>query len=42
VSKLDKPIGDKVCDSDLFDDELSDEGIEMIAPHKRNRVKPAA
>jgi transposase len=30
-------IGDKAYDSDLLDDDLAQEGIEMIAPHRRNR-----
>jgi transposase len=32
-------IGDKAYDSDPLDVELAAEGIEMIAPHKRNRKK---
>jgi transposase len=37
---LDAPrriIGDKAYDSDKLDDELDDECIEMIAPHRKNR-----
>ncbi len=34
-------IGDKAYDSDPLDAELKTEGIEMIAPHKSNRVKAA-
>ena len=30
-------IGDKAYDSDLLDDDLAQEGIEMIAPHRGNR-----
>lgn len=30
-------IGDKAYDSDLLDHALSKQGIEMIAPHKKNR-----
>jgi transposase len=33
-------IGDKAYDSDPLDQELKEQGIEMIAPHKRNRQKP--
>jgi len=34
-------IGDKAYDSDTLDQELlKDRGIELIAPHKRNRKKP--
>jgi transposase len=33
-------IGDKAYDSDPLDAELAERGIEMIAPHKSNRVKP--
>ena len=32
-------IGDLAYDSDKLDVELSEEGIELIAPHRRNRVK---
>ena len=32
-------IGDKAYDSDGLDVELAHQGIEMIAPHKRNRKK---
>lgn len=32
-------IGDKAYDSDPLDQELKEQGIEMIAPHKRNRKK---
>lgn len=38
-AKPDYLIGDKAYDSDKLDEELRDEGIEMIAPHKNNRVK---
>ena len=34
-------IGDKAYDSDPLDAELAGRGIELIAPHKSNRVKPA-
>lgn len=37
---LDAPrriIGDKAYDSDMLDDDLAQEGIEMIAPHRSNR-----
>lgn len=34
-------IGDKAYDSDGLDQEIADEyGIEVIAPHKRNRKSP--
>jgi transposase len=33
-------IGDKAFDSDPLDKELRAENIELIAPHKANRVKP--
>jgi len=32
-------IGDKAYDSDPLDLELSAQGIEMIAPHRKNRTK---
>jgi transposase len=34
-----KLIGDKAYDSDPLDAELAQLGIELIAPHKRNRKK---
>jgi hypothetical protein len=34
-----RPVGDKAYDSDRLDAELAERGIEMIAPHKSNRVK---
>ena len=33
-------IGDKAYDSDPLDAELAERGIELIAPHRRNRKKP--
>jgi transposase len=33
-------IGDKAYDSDPLDQTLKEQGIEMIAPHRRNRKKP--
>ena len=32
-------IGDRAYDSDLLDQALAEEGIELIAPHKQNRKK---
>ncbi len=32
-------IGDKAYDSDPLDKVLLDEGVEMIAPHRKNRKK---
>jgi transposase len=34
-------IGDRAYDSDPLDEKLRVEGIELIAPHKSNRVRPA-
>jgi len=34
-------IGDKAYDSDPLDAELAKQGIELIAPHRSNRKKPA-
>ncbi len=34
-------IGDKAYDSDPLDEDLRAEGIELIAPHRSNRKKPA-
>ena len=35
-----KLIGDRAYDSDPLDERLAQMGVEMIAPHKTNRVKP--
>jgi transposase len=32
-------VGDKAYDSDPLDESLKEQGIEMIAPHRRNRKK---
>jgi transposase len=34
-------IGDKAYDSDPLDKELREQAVELIAPHKSNRKKPA-
>jgi transposase len=36
----DRLIGDKAYDSDPLAAQLADDGIELIAPHRRNRTKP--
>lgn len=33
-------IGDRAYDSDPLDEQLRQDGIELIAPHKSNRKKP--
>jgi hypothetical protein len=33
-------IGDRAYDSDPLDDSLAYLGVEMIAPHRRNRIHP--
>ena len=33
-------VGDRAYDSDPLDESLAERGIEMIAPHRRNRKKP--
>ncbi len=33
-------VGDRAYDSDPLDRELAAEGIELIAPHRANRLKP--
>jgi transposase len=33
-------IGDRAYDSDPLDEKLKELGIELIAPHKVNRIKP--
>ena len=35
-----KLIGDRAYDSDSLDASLTAYGVEMIAPHRRNRKKP--
>lgn len=37
--KPERLIGDRAYDSDPLDAQLREEGIEMIAPHRRNRKK---
>ena len=37
VEQPERIIGDKAYDSDALDDELAAQGMEMIAPHRRNR-----
>lgn len=36
-AKPQNPIGDKAYDSDRLDDELKQQGVEMIAPNRSNR-----
>jgi len=37
-----KLIGDRAYDSDTLDEKMeTDYGVEMIAPHRSNRVKPS-
>lgn len=41
AEKPEKLIGDKAYDSDKLDDDLlKKHGVELIAPHRRNRMKP--
>jgi transposase len=35
-------IGDRAYDSDPLDQKLSTQGIELIAPHRTNRKRPAS
>ena len=39
-AKAENLIGDRAYDSDPLDEELRNDGIEMIAPHHSNRSKP--
>ncbi len=39
-AKIRRLVGDKAYDSDPLDKKLKTKGIELIAPHKRNRRKP--
>jgi transposase len=41
LAKPQRLIGDGAYDSDPLDAQLLAQGIEMIAPHRCNRVKPA-
>jgi transposase len=38
-AKPENLIGDRAYDSDVLDEELRSQGIEMIAPHRSNRVR---
>ena len=38
--KPERLLGDRVYDSDPLDAALEEEGIEMIAPHRRSRRRP--
>ena len=38
--KPERLIGDRAYDSDPLDERLAEQGILLIAPHKRNRKKP--
>ena len=38
-AKISRLVGDKAYDSDPLDKRLKQKGIELIAPHKRNRKK---
>ena len=40
-AKPENLIGDRAYDSDSLDEELRRDGIEMIAPHRSNRSRPA-
>lgn len=37
VENPERVVGDKAYDSDALDEELADEGVELIAPHRGNR-----
>jgi transposase len=39
-AKIKRLVGDRAYDSDPLDKKLKRKGIELIAPHKRNRRKP--
>ena len=39
-AKPENLIGDRAYDSDPLDEELRNDGIEMIALHRSNRSKP--
>lgn len=35
-------VGDKAYDSDPLDEHLAEQGIQMIAPHRKSRKKPVS
>lgn len=39
-ARIGKLIGDKAYDSDPLDKRMKRKGVELIAPHRRNRRKP--
>ena len=39
AAKPENLIGDRAYDSDKLDEELREEGVEMIAPHRKNRKR---
>ena len=39
-AKPENLIGDRAYDSDQLDENLRQDGIEMIAPHRSNRTRP--
>ncbi len=41
VGRPGRIIGDRAYDSDPLDEALALQGIELIAPHRKNRKKPA-
>ena len=41
TEKPERLIGDRAYDSDPLDERLQEQGIQLIAPHKSNRKKPA-
>ena len=42
VGRPQRLVGDRAYDSDPLDQKLAQCGIELIAPHRKNRVKPAS
>lgn len=39
-ARIGKLVGDRAYDSDPLDKRMKQKGVELIAPHKRNRRKP--
>ena len=39
VAQPERLVGDRAYDSDRLDERLAERGIELIAPHRSNRVK---
>ena len=41
MEDFDIVVYDKAADSDMLRDSLADQGVELVCPHRSNRVRPA-